>query len=365
DDHRRLRHSHFLHDLAGSQAGHVHLEHLTMIRLFANAKYDFIAYRWKAVWATVIIIVPGLILLLVRGLNYSIEFTGGTLMQIKSPAALQVADLRSGLDANGFPGTEITEYGGPTEFVIRARLHGEGVDPNDTQATASGVTTALKKVLGEGGATCSTPGASDQKWCIVRTEAVGPKVGGELRQKAFLAIFLSFFAVLAYLAYRFEWRFGLAAVIATAHDIVATIAFISVMHLEVSLVVVAAILSMVGYSLNDTIIIFDRVRENIVKMKRESFTAILNRSINETLPRSILTHGTTLSTLLALTIFGGEVIRPFSLVMFFGVFTGTFSSIYIASPVLMWIERKWPGVAVKGARNDKPAPPTRKPAPVT
>ena len=190
-----------------------------------------------------------------------------------------------------------------------------------------------------------------------------PRWAASFGRKPFWRSFSSFFAVLAYLAYRFEWRFGLAAVIATAHDIVATIAFISVMHLEVSLVVVAAILSMVGYSLNDTIIIFDRVRENIVKMKRESFITILNRSINETLPRSILTHGTTLSTLLALTIFGGEVIRPFALVMFFGVFTGTFSSIYIASPVLMWIERKWPGVALRGARTDKA--PSRKPAPVT
>lgn len=332
-----------------------------MIRLFANAKYDFIAYRWKAIWATVIIIVPGLVLLLARGLNYSIEFTGGTLIQIQSPQPLKVGDLRTGLDANGFPGTEITEFGGPTEFVIRARLHREGVDPNDTQATASAVTDALRKVLGDGGTTCPAAGTVSQKWCVVRTEAVGPKVGGELRQKAFLAIFLSFFAVLAYLAYRFEWRFGLAAVIATAHDIVATIAFISMLHLEVSLVVVAAILSMVGYSLNDTIIIFDRVRENIVKMKRDDFATILNRSINETLPRSILTHGTTLSTLLALTIFGGEVIRPFALVMFFGVFTGTFSSIYIASPVLMWIERRWPGVALRGSRSDKA--PSRKPAP--
>ena len=127
------------------------------------------------------------------------------------------------------------------------------------------------------------------------------------------------------------------------------------LRLEVSLTVVAAVLSMVGYSLNDTIIIFDRVRENLKKHKKDSFEQILNRSINETLPRSVLTHGTTLSTLLALTIFGGEVIRPFALVMFFGVFTGTFSSIYIASPVLMAIEKRWPGPARPGP----PAPPRR------
>ncbi len=213
---------------------------------------------------------------------------------------------------------------------------------------------ALDNVLGAG------------TYVVVRTEAVGPKVGGELRQKAFLAIFLSFFAVLAYLAYRFEWRFGLAAIGATAHDILATIAFVGVMQLEVSLTVVAALLSMVGYSLNDTIIIFDRVRENLHKHKHESFEQILNRSINETLPRSILTHGTTLATLLALTIFGGEVIRPFALVMFFGVFVGTFSSIYIASPLLMAIEKRWPGPAARGhLAPTKATPPSssRKPQP--
>ncbi|MFI5235930.1 MAG: protein translocase subunit SecF, partial [Gemmatimonadales bacterium] len=180
--------------------------------------------------------------------------------------------------------------------------------------------------------------------------AIGPKVGAELRSQALWLIFLSFFVVLAYLAIRYEWRFGVAAVIATAHDVIATIAFIAIMHLEVSLVVVAAVLSMVGYSLNDTIIIFDRVRENLHKFKRSDLYGILNLSINETLPRSVLTHGTVLVTLAALAIFGGEVIRPFSLVMFFGVFTGTFSSIFIASPILMYIENRWPGADVKGAR---------------
>jgi preprotein translocase subunit SecF len=139
-----------------------------------------------------------------------------------------------------------------------------------------------------------------------------------------------------------------------------------VMRLEVSLVVVAGLLTMVGYSLNDTIIIFDRARENLKKHPKESFHDILNRSVNETLPRSILTHGTTLSTLLALALFGGEVIRPFALVMFFGVFTGTFSSIYIASPVLLYIEQRWPGAHARGLRQvapPAPAPGGRKPQP--
>jgi preprotein translocase subunit SecF len=323
-----------------------------MLRLFANAKYDFIGVRRYAYAATVLIIVPGLLFLLAKGLNYSIEFTGGTLLQVQSKKPVNVADLRTGLDREGLHGAEIQNFGAANEYVVRARVAKPGSDANDTQATANAVTHALDNVLGAG------------NYSVLRTEAVGPKVGGELRQKAFLAIFLSFFAVLAYLAYRFEWRFGLAAVIATAHDIIATIAFIGVMRLEVSLTVVAAVLSMVGYSLNDTIIIFDRVRENLHKFKHDSFEQILNRSINETLPRSVLTHGTTLASLLALTVFGGEVIRPFALVMFFGVFTGTFSSIYIASPVLMAIEKRWPGPAARGhlvAKKPVPATPSRKP----
>jgi preprotein translocase subunit SecF len=315
-----------------------------MLRLFSNAKYDFIGFRAYAYGVTALILIPGLMFLLLKGLNYSIEFTGGTLLQIQSSKSVDVAHLRAGLDREGIHGAEIQNFGSANEYVIRARVAKPGSDANDTQATARAVGHALDNVLGAG------------SYSVVRTEAVGPKVGGELRQKAFLAIFLSFFAVLAYLAYRFEWRFGLAAIVATAHDILATIAFIGVMRLEVSLTVVAAVLSMVGYSLNDTIIIFDRVRENLHKHKHESFEQILNRSVNETLPRSILTHGTTLATLLALTIFGGEVIRPFALVMFFGVFVGTFSSIYIASPVLMAIEKRWPGPAARGHLVPKKAP---------
>lgn len=329
-----------------------------MLRLFANAHYDFISLRRWAYAVTGLFIVPGLIWLGVHGLNYSIEFTGGTLVQVQSKKPVDVASLRAGLDHEGLHGAEIQNFGAPNEFVVRARVAKPGTDANDTQATSDAVRQALNAVLGPGNFT------------VLRTEAVGPKVGGELRTKAFLAIFLSFFAVLAYLAYRFEWRFGLAAVTATAHDIVATIAFIGFLRLEVSLTVVAAVLSMVGYSLNDTIIIFDRVRENLKKHKKEGFEQILNRSINETLPRSVLTHGTTLSSLIALIIFGGEVIRPFALVMFFGVFTGTFSSIYIASPVLMAIEKRWPGQLARGHLTASPSAPApvsgggRKTAPV-
>jgi len=163
-----------------------------------------------------------------------------------------------------------------------------------------------------------------------------------LKRDATVAILISFLVTLVYLAIRFEWRFGLAAVVATAHDLLTTLAFIAMMRLEVSLTVVAALLTVIGYSLNDTIIIFDRVREDLKKRRKESLTATLNRAINETLPRSILTHATALAATLALLFFAGEIIRPFSWVMAFGIFTGTFSSIYVAGALLIWIEHKWP-----------------------
>src|SRR5216110_2197267 len=334
-----------------------------MIRLFDKANYDFIKWRRWAFSLTGAIMLVGLGFLLTRGINYSIEFTGGTLVQVELQKQVPIAELRTALDQVGLHGADIQTFGSDTSFVIRARLGAEG-DQGEagTQAVAAAVRRALDQAVGPG------------QYTIERREAVGPKVGRELQGKALLAILFSFVVTLIYLAVRFEWRFGLAAVVATAHDVVATIAFISVMHLEVSLVVVGAVLTVVGYSLNDTIIIFDRVRENLRKYRRQNLYEILNLSINETLPRSVLTHGTTIATTLSLLLLGGEVIRPFAWVMSFGIFTGTFSSIYIAAPVLLWIEKLWPGEDARGARalgsrapapQFAPATPTSSPSPRT
>ena len=310
-----------------------------MLRFFAHANYDFIGVRRYAYGVTALVMIPGLILLAFRGLDYSIEFTGGSLVQIHVNRALTVGQLRGALDRGGVPGAEITAFGTPVDFVIRARLKDQqAVSQQEAQVTARQIDTALTRAFGAGAYTRG------------RVEAVGPKVGAELRSRALLAILASFLVVLVYLAFRFEWRFGLAAVVATAHDILTTIAFIEYMRLEVSLVLVSAILTVVGYSLNDTIIIFDRTRENLHKYKRDDLAGILNRSINETLPRSILTHTTTIAALLALLIFAGEVIRPFAWVMLFGVFTGTFSSIYIAAPILLLVEKRWPGKDARGVK---------------
>jgi len=306
-----------------------------MRRLFTNTNFDFIGVRRYAYILTAAFFIPGLVLLLVRGLNYGIEFTGGTLVQVKSSAPIDAATLRHSLDAHGLTGAEIQSFGSDRDYVIRARMHVEN-KAEDSEATVAAVRASLDSTLQSG------------QYEIVRHEAVGPKVGAELRQKALIATLLSFIAILVYLAIRFEWRFGLAAIAATLHDILGTVMFISLMRLEVSLVIVGAVLSVLGLSLNETVIIFDRVRENERKRLKLDLGGILNLSINETLPRTVLTHGTTLSTMATLAIFGGEVIQPFAFVMFFGIFTGVFSSMFIAPVVLLYIRQRWP--AEGGAR---------------
>lgn len=308
-----------------------------MIRLFANASYDFIGWRKWAYALTGVFVIPGLALLMFRGISYSIEFTGGALIQIETKAPASTAELRAALVAGGVPGAEIQSFGSARDYVIRARLS-QGAGEHETEQVARAVGVALDDGIGAG------------QYAIVRTEAVGPKVGRELQEKALIAILFSFVTTLLYLAFRFEWRFGVAAVLATAHDIVATIAFVRYLDLEVSLVVVAAVLTVVGYSLNDTIVIFDRVRENLRKYRRHDLYGILNLSVNETLPRTVLTGGTTLITAMTLVLLAGEVIKPFALVMSFGIIVGTFSSIYVASPVLMAIEKRWPGRDARGTR---------------
>ncbi|HEX7090411.1 MAG TPA: protein translocase subunit SecF [Longimicrobiales bacterium] len=297
------------------------------MRLFANANYDFIGKRRIAYAVVAVLLVffiaAALFFQFSRGgwLNYGVDFTGGTLVQVRFSEPMSVNDLRGVL-----PGTEITNFGSASEFLIRAPQFEEaGVSAADR------VEGALAQRFGEG------------SFQVVRTEAVGARVGDELQHRALLAILVSFIGTLIYLAFRFEWRFGLAAIIATGHDVVFSLGTISALQLEVSLPIVAAVLTILGYSLNDTIVVFDRVRENVkLAGRREDFASILNRSINETLPRTILTSLTTLAAVLALFIFGGENIRGFSLIMIIGIVVGTFSSIFIASPVLLEIEKRWP-----------------------
>ena len=325
-----------------------------MLRILHGTNYDFIKPWRIAVGITIAFIVIGLAYLGIHGINRSIEFTGGTLIQLEFAQPPNVGDIRSTVDAAGYAHSEIQQFGSNRAFTVRAAGH-DSTAGGAVENTTNRIKAALEQKFG----------ASNVR--VVRSEAISARVGEELTRNAIIAILLSLVVTMIYLAIRFEWRFGVAAVIATGHDLLSTLAFLAIMRLEVSLTVIAALLTVIGYSLNDTIIIFDRVREDLKKNRTDSLYTVLNKSINETLPRSVLTHVTVAAATLSLLLFAGEVIRPFSWIMLFGIVTGTFSSIYIAGPVLLWIERRWPrtksdkNLAARAAAKDAPRPQPRTP----
>jgi preprotein translocase subunit SecF len=301
-----------------------------MLRLFPHANYKFIESRRIAYILTAIVLGIGLVGAIYHQmrddswLNYGVDFAGGTLVQVAFKQPIHVSELRAIMEPQ-LPGTEITHFGKENEYLVRAPKFSQGA-----RNTSDHIIEVLRTKYG-----------ADQM-TVVRSEAVGPKVGSELQRKAAVAVLLSLLATLVYLAIRFEWRFGLAAVIATMHDTFITLGLISLFHMEVSLTTVAAILTILGYSLHDTIIIFDRIRENLKKHGRKvDLITIMDRSINETLPRTILTVGTVIATLLALALLGGSAISGFATIMLIGVAIGTYSSIFVASPVLYEIEKRW------------------------
>jgi preprotein translocase subunit SecF len=318
------------------------------MRLFQDASYKFIEKRRPAYVVSAVVILAGIAAMIWNVVsigswqNYGVDFTGGSLVQVRFEQPTTVGELRS---AVGIPGAEITRFGDEGyEFVIRA--------PLEEEASIAQVAQNIEQQVRAG-----LPGQSFQ---VVRTELVGAKVGGELQQKAVLAVLFSFVLTLIYLAIRFELRFGIAAVIATAHDILVTLGFLALFRVEIALPTVAAILTILGYSLNDTIVVFDRIRENLnMKGARKRDPAdLVNQSINETLPRTVLTSGTTLAVLFALLLLGGGVIRDFTIVLILGVVIGTYSSIFVASPALIEIQKRW-GIGRPGSeKKARPEPAT-------
>lgn len=296
------------------------------MRVFQNANYKFLSMRRPAYFASAAIITIGLLSIIFRGgLRTGVEFTGGVLLEVQFSQTTDVGQIRDALSAGGTAGVQIQQLrtvGGETfDFLLRVPV-GEDEDQN---AIRDQIRTSLETQYSAG------------SFEIARGDTLSAKVGDEFQRTAVIAVLLSFLLTLIYLAFRFEWRFGVAAVIATVHDMLITFGFISLFDIEINLATVAAILTIIGYSLNDTIVVFDRVRENLRKKRKESYDATLNRSLNETLPRTVLTSGTTLIALVSLVVIGGAVIRPFASVLIIGVLIGTYSSIFVASPVLLEI----------------------------
>jgi len=299
------------------------------MRLFGNAHFKFIEVRKTAyigsAFALLLAIFFWVFFHFDKGdwVNYGVDFLGGTIVQVHFTQPMTARQLR-GVVETAVPGSEISEYGSTGDFVIRAPQFTAGGTEVATKIEA-----AITQKFGAGSFTRS------------RVEAVGPKVGGELQSKALLAILVSFAATLIYLAFRFEWRYGVAATLATFHDLIFTLGFIAAFRIDVSLTTVAAVLTIVGYSLNDTVIIFDRIRENVPLMRRSPFATIANVSLWETIRRSLATTFITLLPIICLEILGGATLKDFAFALIVGVTSGAYSSIFIAAPLLtIWKERE-------------------------
>ncbi len=285
----------------------------------SGTNIPFIAMR-KFFFAFSILVVLGSILLVgFRGLNYGIDFQGGILLEVKTQGPADIGGMRSTLNALDLGEISLQGFGAPDDVLIRVARQ-EGGDAQQQVAVDK-----VKQALGTGVE-------------YRRVEVVGPQVSNELLTDGVYAVVLALAAIMVYVWFRFEWQFGFAAVVALVHDVIATIGVFAVLQWEFNLTTVAAVLTIAGYSINDTVVVFDRVRENLRKYKTMAFPELLNRSINETLSRTIMTSLTTLVAIGALYVFGGEVVRGFSFAMIFGITIGTFSSICLASPLLLYMK---------------------------
>jgi SecD/SecF fusion protein len=262
-------------------------------------------------------VLASIILFFAVSLNFGIDFKGGTLMELQSHAgAADIGEIRSTLGELNIGDVQVQEFGGPSDILIR--VESQGVGDNAEQSVEAKVRAALSET-----------------YDFRRVEVVGPTVSGELARAGTIAVVVSLLAIMVYIWLRFEWQFALGAVIATLHDVILTIGMFAVLRLEFSLASIAAILTIVGYSLNDTVVVYDRVRENLRKYKKMPIPQLLDRSINQTLSRTILTSFTTLLALFSLYFLGGEVLSAFTFAMIFGIFVGTYSSIFVAAPLLI------------------------------
>ncbi|WP_428356274.1 protein translocase subunit SecF [Methyloprofundus sp.] len=279
---------------------------------------DFLGKRRFAAIFSGLLLIATIVSLAAQGLRLGIDFTGGTLVEIGYKQSVDLKAMRSALDTAGFDDATVQHFGSTQEILIR-------LQPKDGLSNAqlsTGVATAANEVMAEQGD-------------LRRVEFVGPQVGDELTEDGGLALLYSMFGILIYVAWRFEYKFALGSVAALAHDVLITLGFFSVLQLEFDLTVLAAVLAVIGYSLNDTIVVYDRIRENFRLLRKGSAENVMNISLNQTLSRTIMTSLTTLLVLIALALLGGEIIHNFAIALTVGVVIGTYSSIFVASPIVL------------------------------
>lgn len=302
---------------------------------------DFLGKRRLAALALAVLSVIMLGSLFIRGLALGLDFTGGTLIEVGYGNPVDLSEVRDALAANGFSDSVVQHFGSPRDVLVRlAPRAGE-----DSAALSERVLGVLRQ---------NGSGQVEMR----RVEYVGAQVGGELTEQGGLAMLFALIGILIYVALRFEWRFALGAVLATLHDTIVTLGFFSLFQIEFDLNVMAAVLAVIGYSLNDTIVIFDRIRENFRRMRTNSVIDVMNVSVNQTLSRTIMTSGTTMLVVVALFIFGGQIVHGFALALIVGIVIGTVSSIYVASPLALWLGVSRaimvPGSKPDGGAEDRP-----------
>ncbi|GJL85283.1 MAG: hypothetical protein DHS20C02_10580 [Micavibrio sp.] len=317
-----------------------------------ETKVNFIDKRVLAFIVSFIILSGSIITTVKDGLNFGIDFTGGTVIEVRTPEVPDLGALRQELNGLGLGAISIQEFGQPDDLLIRlpeqvgdaesAKERDSCLEHSKAEfCPASAQQVAIEKVRVTLDA--KFEGQIDYR----RTEFVGPQVGKELKRQGMYAVFFSLLGILAYVWFRFEWQFGVAAIVALAHDAIATVGLFALTQLEFNLSTVAAILMIAGYSINDTVVVFDRLRENLRKYKKMPLPELFNLSVNQMLARTLMTSVTTLLALVALYVFGGEVIRDFVYALIFGIIIGTYSSVFIASPVLLYMNIRRSDVAPK------------------
>lgn len=298
------------------------------MELFAEANYSILSKRKIAAIISGILLLIGLFSLIFhKGLRLGIDFQGGTLVQMQFEENVQVSDIRSALENVGMGSAEIQQFGAENEVLIRV-LQGSG--QQGTEASEQ-IQSALSTNI------------PDNPFEVRRLEQVGPEIGSELRGQAVLAILSALLGIVIYISIRFEFKFAIASIVALVHDILITLGVFSLLDLEITLAIIAAFLTIVGYSLNDTIVVFDRVRENLKSLRRETYEHIVNLSINQSLSRTVVTSVTTFLVVSILFLFGGEVIKNFAFALVIGVIIGTYSSVFVASPVIVEWEARTEG----------------------
>jgi preprotein translocase subunit SecF len=320
------------------------------MHLFHNTHYNFLRWRIHALVVSWIIILAGVGVIWTKGIPKGVEFAGGTVVINKFDQNVSVQQVRDALDRN-FPGggqnVVVQAYGDAAANQVLVRVPASGAEAGQSLSSVAGqVNDALRK-------------SNVAHFTTVSTEIVGPTVGAELTSKGLWATVLSLIGILGYLAFRFQFSFGVGAVVATIHDLLITLAFLAFFRYDISLNVIAAILTMTGFSTNDTIVIFDRIRENLRSMRRDSMYDVINASVNQTLTRTVITSGTALLTALALFFFGGDVLHGFAFTMVVGIITGTYSSVFIAAAIVSF----WRGSAPTRAAAHAPVSAGSPPAP--